>query len=43
MNEIIVNILAGSNVGDNRYDLYCWQRLAQVTQLLGLCFLACGF
>lgn len=42
MNEMIVNILAGSNVDGNRYDLYCWRRLIQVTQVLGLCFLACG-
>lgn len=42
MNEMIVNILAGSHVDGNRYDLYCWHRLIRVTQVLGLCFLACG-
>lgn len=42
MNEMIVNILAGSNVDGNRYDLYCWHRLIRVTRVLGLCFLACG-
>lgn len=39
MNEIIVNILAGSSVGGNRYDLYCGQRLTRVTW----CFRVCVF
>lgn len=46
MNEIIVNILAGSSVGGNRYDLYCWQRLTRVTwhfQVCFFCVLSCGF